>query len=251
VITVDAAAMSYAVQRQTSGEQELLAGTIVIVDNANAVRPARQNESSQVLGSVAALPKDLASPGTVEVVSSGIVSVLVSDLGGDVTVGDQITVSPIQGVGMKSHAQGWIIGIAQADFSSSTNKTVQQRVTSNDGKKVTASIKEIPLLMSVSYYNPNYSESKSSNPIIGALEAVAGRTVSTDRALLVLAIFAVSLILLVSMVFSAVRNSLLSIGRNPRAEVKITRTLVIILGAALLGIAITLFVIRTILVGGV
>lgn len=244
-----AVAISYAVERPTSDGQPLSTGTVVVADGANAVRPARQQEAQSVFGVVASLRSESLSPGTVGVVSSGVTSVLVSDINGTVKAGDRIAVSPVEGVGMKSTTSGWMIGIAQRDFATVPREAVEEQVVTADGTKETIAIKELPVLLSVSYYNPDTDD--NARGIAGAmqnvLEAVAGRPVPADKALLALFIFGIAMILLVTLIYSAVKNSILSIGRNPMAHVKIVASLVKVLATAAGVIVITLGVIYLIL----
>lgn len=247
--STNASAITYAVERPTSSGETLPAGTVIVADG-NAVRPAHSDEGQYVFGVVAALPKGSVSPGTVGVASSGIVSVLVSDIGGTIKSGDRIALSSIDGVGMKSQTSGWMIGTAQADFATSSYRAVQEQVTANDGKKMTVSIKQIPVLLSVTYYNPDSSGTAGSG-IMGSLQntlgSAVGHSVPTDRVLLALLIFGVAIILLVTLVYSAVKHSLISIGRNPLAHTKITASLVKVLLTAVAVIIITLGIIYLIL----
>jgi len=240
-------AIAYAVPHAVSSNQTLAAGTLVALDGDNAVRPARQDEGRYVAGCVASVPAGSLPAGMVGIASSGIVSVLVSTLGGDIAPGDPIALSPLEGVGMKAHSSGWIVGTAQASLTAASTAVTQQQLTASDGKVTTATIKAIPLLLSVSYYNATTTSSTLTSPVQNAVEAVAGHPVSTDRAFLALLIFGISVILLVTMVYSAVRNSLVSIGRNPLANSKISKSLTKVLITALIVITITLFVVYLIL----
>lgn len=243
-----ASAITYAVERPTSNGETLPAGTIIVADG-NTVRPARPDEGQYVFGVVAALPKGSLPPGAVGVASSGVVSVLVSDIGGTIKSGDRIALSSIEGVGMKSQTSGWMIGTAQADFATSPRRAVQEQVAASDGKKTTVSIKQIPVLLSVTYYNPD--SGTAGNGIMGSLqntlESAVGHSVPTDRVLLALLIFGVAIILLVTLVYSAVKHSLISIGRNPLAHTKITASLVKVLLTAVAVIIVTLGIIYLIL----
>lgn len=247
--STNASAITYAVEWPTSSGETLPAGTVVVADGINAVRPARPDEGRYVLGAVAALTKGSLSQGTVGVASSGVVSVLVSDIGGTIKSGDRIALSSIEGVGTKSQTSGWMIGTAQADFATSPRRAVQEQVAASDGKETTVSIKEIPVLLSVTYYNPD--SGTAGNGIMGSLqntlESVVGHSVPTDRVLLALLIFGVAIILLVTLVYSAVKHSLISIGRNPLAHTKITASLVKVLLTAVAVIIVTLGIIYLIL----
>jgi hypothetical protein len=56
----------------------------------------------------------------VQVATSGIVSVLVSDINGVVVSGDEITASPVKGVGMKATSNAKVVGVTQSNMSDSS-----------------------------------------------------------------------------------------------------------------------------------
>lgn len=247
--TATVSAIAYAVERSTSDGKVLSSGTVVIADGANAVRPARSREGQYVFGAVAAVTKDSLSPGMMAVVSSGVVSALVSDINGTIKSGDRIAISSIEGVGMKATTSGWMIGIAQRDFATIPHEAVKEQVVTSEGKKITVSIKELPVLLSVSYYNPdaNTNAKGIAGSVQNTLEAVAGHPVPADHALLALLIFGIAMILLVTLIYSAVKTSIASIGRNPLAHVQIIASLIKVLATAVGVIIITLGIIYLIL----
>lgn len=241
-------AVTYSTERQTTNNDSLIAGTIVVTDSDDAVGPARQDQGRQVLGVVSAAADGALDPGTVGVVSSGIVSVLVSDIAGPIKSGDPVTVSPINGIGMKASPPNWIIGIAQADFETSANKTVQQTVDIGTNDTKTVLIKELPLLLSVSYYSPGDTRGQNGfiAPVSDILESLSGRSVSTNRTIVALLVFAIAIIFLVTLVYSAVKNSLTAIGRNPLAGSRISGELIRVLVTAIGVIVVTLVAIYAI-----
>lgn len=243
VMTVGAA--MYAVPYTASGGRSLPAGTIVVFDKEGSVRAARHDEARHVIGSVAPLPEDTLMPGKVGVASSGVVSVVVSDQNGPIKKGDRITLSAIEGVGMKAQAAGWIIGIAQTDFSSAST-SVGQEVVRGDGQRVRVALREVPLLLSVSYYGGEQGAG-ALGWLQGAAEAIAGHKVPLERAVAAAFIFATAIILLVMLIASAVKQSLIAIGRNPMANGKIAKSLVRVLLTAFGVIVVALVVIYFVL----
>ena len=239
------AAIAYAVPYATTENSQYPTGTVVVLEGDSVVRPARQGEGQRTLGSVAALPERSLAPGKVGVASSGVVSVLATDIGGVIKRGDRLTISPIEGVVMKATSSSWIIGTAQADLTTDVRAATQE-VTGTDGRKVQASIKEIPLLFAVSYYSAESADAPLGS-VQRVVEAVAGHKVSTERAILAVAIFALAMILLVTLVASAVKHSLIAIGRNPMANGKIARSLARVLLTAFGVIVVTLAVIYLLL----
>lgn len=240
--SMSAAALSYAVEYPARNGDSLPVGTIIVVDNNQGVRPARQDEGQAIFGVIASVPKDRLSPGTVAVVSAGVASILVSDANGVVEVGDRITLSSIEGVGMKATTSGWMVGTAQRDFTSVPRDAVEERIITNQGDKRMVAIKEVPVLLSVSYYNATVGDRATglTGSMQDVLEAVAGRSISADKALLAMIIFGIAMILLVTLIYSAVRSSILSIGRNPLAHTKIVTALMRVMATALVVIILTL-----------
>lgn len=241
-IVPSVAALSYAVEYPSRGGDSLPVGTIIVADNDKGVRPARQDEGQSIFGVIASVPEEQLSPGRVAVVSSGVASVLVSDARGVIKAGDRITMSSVEGVGMKAISSGWMLGIAQRDFDSAPRDAIQEKVITNSGEEKTIFIKEIPVLLSVSYYNADAGDRATglTSSMQDVLEAVAGRSVPADKALLAMIIFGVAMILLVTLIYSAVKNSILSIGRNPLAHTKIVTTLIKVMATTVVVITITL-----------
>ncbi len=58
-------------------------------------------------------------PGTIPVITNGVTHVLVSTKNGPIKTGDIITSSDIPGIGMKSDKSGFILGMAQSDYTES------------------------------------------------------------------------------------------------------------------------------------
>lgn len=249
LMSSSALAITYSFLRQANSTENLLTGTVVVMATDNStVRAAGQADGQAVMGAVAATPKGSLQTDRVAVVSSGVVSVLVSDINGLVKKGDPVAVSPLNGVAMKATQAGWIVGTVQEDFAASTDPAVKTTVATRDGTRQPVVIKHLPVLLSVSHYSPgNTGASGFLGPALSAAESIAGHTVSTTRAVVALLVFAGAIILLVALVYSAVKNSLTAIGRNPLASTKISAGLVKILATAVGVIVITLVVIYMIL----
>ncbi len=67
--------------------------------------------------------------GGVQVATSGNAKALVSTVNGDIAVGDQIGVSPFNGVGMKAAPGSRVIGLAQTAFKTGAKGASNQEVT--------------------------------------------------------------------------------------------------------------------------
>lgn len=237
-------AVTYGSSRQVSSNEDLTAGTVVVMaSEKDTVRAAGVSDAPAVMGVITSAPEGSLEPGQVIIVSSGVASVLVSDVAGPVKKGDPVVVSPVDGVGMKATQEGWIIGTAQEDFETSTAATVN---TTASGKPL--AIKRLSVLLSVSYYSTGTAAPNSFlAATLGAAEAVAGHSVSTTRAVIALLVFSGAIILLVVLIYSATKTSITAIGRNPLASVKIGNGLVKVLVTAVGIILLTLVTVYLIL----
>ena len=151
-----------------------------------------------------------------QVVTDGVTETLVSDINGEVKVGDKITPSPIRGVGMKLSGNAQIIGVAQGNFAGVTTTT--REITSNSGSKMNVRIGRVPVRVSIGFYsgNPDNEDGKPSTPLIQRLaNAVAGKETSTVRMVISFTLLGMGFLVMIIILRTAVASSLTSIGRNP------------------------------------
>jgi hypothetical protein len=174
----------------------------------------------------------------VQVVTSGVTYGLVSNINGDIKTGDKITTSPIRGVGMKAVESTVIIGTSQADFS--TGNAVEQTIEQKGGNPKTVLISAVPIQVNVAFYQPPQQDATNLPPILNDLASsvAAGRQVPPVRILVALIILMVALISMAVLLYSSVRSSVISIGRNPLSEHAVYKSLwqvgLIVLGILLL-----------------
>jgi hypothetical protein len=182
----------------------------------------------------------------IQVVTSGVTQTLVSDLNGSIKTGDKITASPIAGVGMRATTSTLVVGTAQANLSSV--KTETRTITDKNGKKKDVKIGAVPVQIDKVFYEAPSDQNTFLPPALQSFaNGVAGHNVSAVRvliaALLVLFLFATVTILL----YSAVRSSIISIGRNPLSENAVRKSLLEV-GLTVVGVlAFTVIVIYLIL----
>lgn len=180
----------------------------------------------------------------VQVATSGIVQVLVSDINGQIAQGDHITASPINGVGMRATDNVRIVGIAQGNLSGGSKETYKDSA----GKEQSTIIGQVPVLVNVAYYFKEPSKTIIPSAIQNIADAFAGKQVSTLPIIVSAIIFIVMMIIVVSIVYSMIRSSLISVGRNPMSQSAIYRDLVqlsaLVLGILAVGI-IAIYLILT------
>lgn len=226
-------------------------GTLVslITDSADTVEAANTDNTNNLLGIVISTQTSSIALGSgdvneVQVATGGSVTALVSDINGEVKQGDQITASPIAGVGMKVSSNAKVIGIAQADMTITTEQKIE-----SDGTNQTVKLGSVPLLINVSYHYQTPEKTLIPASIQNIANAVAGREANPLPIILSGIIFIVMLIVVMVIVFSMIRNSIISVGRNPLSQsavyrdvIQLSAVIIIIIAAS---IAAIYFILRT------
>lgn len=218
-------------------------GSTNTVELANAVRAGRL---IGVVGDNTLLELGDQSE-NVQVVTSGVAQVLVSDANGSVNAGDKITASPIEGIGMKATTSVQVVGIAQASLSSvqAQSRTVQGA----DGSPVQVKIGKIPVQVNVTFYlAPEDKQSFMPVFLQDFANAVSGREVSPVRVMIAALILVLAFVSIAVLLYSTVKSSIISIGRNPLSE-KAVRKSIFQIGGTVVGILlltlITIYLILT------
>jgi hypothetical protein len=185
----------------------------------------------------------------VYVATSGTYPTLVSNQGGDIKAGDYVTMSAIDGVAKKADSDAkTVFGRAASAYTASNgfSKATLKDSTGKETQQVTIGI--IPVSIDVRS-NPISKSTKVNAPKflerIG--EAIAEKQVSPVRIYISLFVMAVSIVSAIVILYSGVRNSLISIGRNPLSKKSILRGLFEIILTSLLILIIGLFAVYLLL----
>jgi hypothetical protein len=125
---------------------------------------------------------------------------------------------------MKANENVRVIGIAQSGLNSTNGS--KETYTDKDGKKKSMLIGQIPIQVAVSYFFKEPDKTLVPAAIQNMANALAGKSVSTLPILISLAIFIVTIIVVVSIVFAMVRSSIISVGRNPMSQSAIYRDII-------------------------
>lgn len=211
-------------------------------NNAEMVELSNVGSVSQLVGVVADKPLVELSGGdsTATIVTNGTTQTLISDINGQVKTGDKITASPIGGVGMKATDPALVVGTAQGNLSES--KTTNKSLTDRDGQPKTVHIGLIPVQVNVTFYSPTTgTQSFIPSFLQDAANSLAGKAVSPIRVLASLLLAVLALVSVSILLYSSVRSSLISIGRNPLSESAIHKSLIEV-GAIIIGILVLTFV---------
>lgn len=241
-----------------AAESPLDDGTIVQLTgkNADTVKVATEKELANMFG-VTVNRNQLAiklsnenRKNEVFVAVSGTYNVLVSTQGGSIATGDYVTLSSINGVAMKAGTkEKTVFGRAAASFDGRGVTLGTSDLKDASGKKAsTVTLGTIPVTIDIKR-NPNDKSTKAQVPEflqrIG--EAIAEKEVSAIRIYLSLGIAAVSLIAGIIVLYSGVRNSIISIGRNPMGKKSIFRALTEVVLTCLVILVIGLFAVYLLL----
>jgi hypothetical protein len=185
VVSLDASSTK-SVKAAPAGDENLMYG--VVVDPSDAPLTVN-NKGSQVF-----------------VASSGIYRVLVSTINGPIKMGDYLSMSTLDGIAAKATpSQTTTLGQAEANFDGSSN------VITNNGGQAIGRI----------YVNLTIQKNPfaSSDPVPAFLRrtavALANKPVPVARIYTALIIFVIAAIATVTILWSGVRSSLVSLGRNP------------------------------------
>jgi hypothetical protein len=159
------------------------------------------------------------------VATAGKYDVLVSDQNGPISPGDYLTVSAVQGVGMKAtNKELMVAGRALAGFDGKSGVIGSTEIKDSAGVTKKVNFGRINADISVSR-NPLLKGETPNVPefLRKASEAVAGKPVNATRIYLSVFVFVVSTIAAGSLLYAGVRNGLISIGRNPLSKKTIIR----------------------------
>jgi len=267
VIVIAASAVVLPVAAETYGggsvqgyasDTHLDYGTIVQLTgkDANQVKIAKQAELQNMFGVVVdrnQLPVVI-SNGALEnetfVAASGTYNVLVSTQGGPIVSGDYVTLSSVNGVGMKAGTEEkTVFGRANGPFDGkgiALGTTTLKDVDGNTNQ--TVKLGSIPVTIDIKK-NPNDKSTKSDLPdFLQRLgQQIAEKEVSPIRIYLSLGITLISILAAIAILYSGVRNGVISIGRNPMSKKSIFRALLEVILTSVLILIIGLFAVYLLL----
>jgi hypothetical protein len=194
-------------------------------DTPNNVELSSADNVNELIGVVGNRPLIELSDGgsSVQVVTSGVTITLVSDINGQIKPGDKITASPIEGVGMKATQTGIIVGTAQAELSATSERTVKDK----SGNEQTVKIGMIPVQIDVVFYADTTVDSSSFVPaaVQDLANSIAGQPVSPIRVMIASLLLFLLFISIIVLLYSAVKSSIISIGRNPLSKNAVHKSL--------------------------
>ncbi len=223
--------------------------------NSNKVKLSTQAEAQNMFGVTVdpkQLPLSIRNEGVANetfVAVSGTYNVLVSTQEGSIKSGDYLTLSSIDGIAMSAgDEEVTVLGRANASFDGKGVTLGTQTLKDKNGGTKTVALGLIPVTIDIKN-NPNHKSTDTNVPDflrrVGV--AVAEKEVSPIRIYLSLAISIISLIAAIAVLYAGVRNSVISIGRNPMSKKSIFRALVEVILTSLLILIIGVFAVYLLL----
>jgi hypothetical protein len=213
VAMVPAVAWADNVVEGFSSKETLQPGLVVALDSSasRTVKSAPAGDSSKIYG-VAVDPSDApftlnSQNAKVFVATSGIYRLLVSTINGAIKPGDYISISNVNGIGAKATAvQPTIVGQAQSSFDGSRD------VITTSGS---AAIGRIYASVGVQK-NPLANKDPAVPYFLKKLAvSLANKQVPVVRIYTALVIFVIAAVAAITVLWSGIRSSLISLGRNP------------------------------------
>lgn len=228
-----------AVTRAYQTDTTLQRGMIVRLDakDNTKVVPVAAKDMDQIEGVVVAAndsPVTLSeADSTVQqvfVATTGRYEVLVSNQNGTINKDDYITVSALDGVGMKADGnQSRVIGRALTGFDGKSGVVGQTTVKNSANVSIPISLGLIGVEISIGR-NPLETKKQSIIPGLEKLQQAAGTVtnnqVTPGQVYLGLAVLVLTTIVAGSILYAGVRTSMIAIGRNPLARGSVMRNLV-------------------------
>lgn len=228
-----------------SSDKNLKIGSLVSLkkDTPKEVELSNVENSEYLLGVVTNSQENSVSyskdSAEVSIALSGEVEVFATDVNGQISKGDFIGASWLEGVGMKADftSEQKLLGVAMEDYDIKTAKEYGEIDTPSGKKEATVQSLKVRL-----FERDNSQTTSSMSSVEKILSRIAGKNVSVIKIAVCLVIFLIGIVTAGFFVSSSIKGSFISIGRNPLASSSIYRSLVhvttmsvaiILIGAAL------------------
>ncbi len=234
-----ASASSANISHSYYSENNIQNGSLVSLNSlhSNYVEPANSGNGQQLLGVAVASNDSLLAvdptQGEIQVATSGTANTLVSSINGSITVGEQVSVSPLDGLGMKASPGEYVIGLAQTQFNGSTLGVITEKIQDKSGKSTQIQVGYVRLGIAIGAGATSGTENKLSG-LQTITENLTGHVVSTARIVVSLIIAVVTFVALVTLIYASIYSGILSIGRNPLAKSAVFRSMGSVFGMVVL-----------------
>lgn len=200
--------------------------------NSNTVLPLSRKNPEKMFG-IVINPND--SPVTLSagnneqvfVATNGSFPVLVSNQAGAIKAGDYVTISSLNGIGMKAtNEDPIVVGKATSSFNGTSDSVSSASLSGSNGHKTIVTLGRVIVNIDVAH-NPLMAAPQNNIPgfLKKAGESLTNKPVSAARAYLSLTVLVICAVIAGSMLYAGVRSSIVSIGRNPLSKKSIVRGL--------------------------
>jgi hypothetical protein len=219
-------------------QENLPVGSVVslVSSKSDEVQLSDVSNGSRLLGVVVASRDSLLAvnpnTATVQVAANGVAPTLVSNINGDIKVGDRISVSPLSGVAMKAQPDLPNIGTAATAFNNQSANASTQNITNQQGKDSQVGVGFIRLNLNVGTGITSSTNSEL-NSLQKIFQSLTGHVISTARIIAALIVAGITLAALSTLIYGSIYGSIISIGRNPLAKFAVLKALQSVLTLAL------------------
>lgn len=235
-----------------NADVRLKAGTVIQVDEKDAtkVASATQDKIEKAFGVVVTANNspiritNNANANQVFVSTNGNQQVMITNENGPVKAGDSLALSSLSGTLMKSTTKQKIVfGKALANFDGKNNTigtTTLKDTKGNAHKQIGIGI--IPVSIEI-IANPEIESTEANLPeqLQRLGQQIAEKPVSQIRIYISMAIVTISIIIALVLLYSGVKNAIISIGRNPLSKKSIFRALLEVILTSVIVLIIGLF----------
>ncbi|MFO0781954.1 MAG: hypothetical protein U0524_03650 [Candidatus Saccharimonadales bacterium] len=225
-----AGAIAAEISKAYKTSQDIPDSSLVSLDPSKSgyVQLANTANGSQLFG-VAVKSEDSllavdSQGGKVQVATTGSATVLASTLNGPIKVGDLISVSPFDGIGMKSTPGANVIGLALTELNSSTDGVVRKQVTDKSGKTSSIDVGMVRITIGVGS-DTSAGNGEELTGLQRFAKSLTGKVISPARIVISIVVAVIAITVLITLIYGAIYGSIISIGRNPLAKNAIFRSL--------------------------
>jgi len=238
------AAASANISKSYNSSSPIPNGSIVALDPSKSeyVVPANITNDSRLVGVALQSSQSLLAvnpnPNGVQVAINGTVNTLASTVDGSIKVGQEISASPFNGIGMLAPPGVHYIGIAQSVLTDNSPNLVSEKVKDKSGNYQTIKIGYVKLDIVIGSNNSSSAGGNTANFLQRLIKSLTGKTISTVRIILSIVVALISLASLITLIYASIYGSVISIGRNPLAKSAVFRTLISVMFMAIITVAI-------------
>lgn len=223
----------------TSADAGLKVGMVAALTDQGGdsqVERATQENTRQIVGVVTNVDDSLvtvaSSNAKVLIETEGEITAYVSDMGGEITTGSLLAVSPVKGVLMKVPTDSGfsVVGVAREGTASKTDK-ISYDIEDGNSKQT---VKITKILINLNRAGGGNSGSSADSSLARLGKAIVGKQVSELRVILALILFLIVLLAEGAIMYGAISSAITALGRNPLARSAIRREMIRILFVAII-----------------